>query len=171
MQPPKRKIFDVVGEAATNADGRKRQDILCEVEPGERVDLTREPQNPYDSNAIAVTIHGETVGYIAREDAAVLTPLLDAGQSHAAIVHCIRGGVPGATHYGCQVSIAWEGAKPHPFRALDEVQRKSRAGKVSVLGRGRDDRGQSVPSRSGCSVLVAMIAGIGLLGTSLFGLR
>ena len=153
MQPPKRKIFDVVGEAATNADGRKRQDILCDVDPGDPVVLSREPLNAYDSNAIAVTVDGETVGYIALDDAAILAPLLDAGRPHIAIVHCIRGGVPGASHYGCQVSIAWDGAKPHPFRSLDDVQLKSRAGKAAVRGRERDEHGQFRSSRSGCSVV------------------
>jgi hypothetical protein len=155
VQPPKRKIFDVVGEAATNSDGRKRQDILCEVEPGEPVELTREPQNPYDPNAIAVTVHGHTVGSIARED--------------AAIVHCIRGGVPGASHYGCQVSIAWDGAKPHPFRELDEVQRKSRSGKVSSRGRVRDEQGHFVSSRSGCAVVFLLLLAASAFGPSLFG--
>lgn len=169
MQPPKRKIFDVVGEAATNADGRKRQGILCAVEPGEPVEFTREPQNTYDSNAIAVTVQGETVGYIAREDAAVLAPLLDAGRSHAALVHCIRGGVPGATHYGCQVSIAWDGAKPHPFRPLDDVQRNSRAGKLAVRGRERTEGGQFVSSRSGCAVVLLLMVAVSTLGLSLFG--
>ena len=169
MQPPKRKIFDVVGESATNADGGKRQDILCDVEPGEPVELIREPQNPYDPNAIAVTIGGETVGYITREDASVLAPLLDAGRSHAALIHSIRGGVPGAAHYGCQVSIAWDGAKPHPFRALDDVQRKSRAGKVAASGRKRGEQGQFVSSRSGCSVLLALVVATGFLGSSLVG--
>jgi hypothetical protein len=168
MQPPKRKIFDVVGEAATNADGRKRQDILCDGEHGEPVALLREPQNPYDPNAIAVTVDGDTVGYIARDDAAVLAPLLDAGRSHNAIVHSIRGGVPGAGHYGCEVSIAWDGAKPHPFRALDDVQRKSRSGKVAVRGRVRDERGHFVSSKSGCAVLVGMVGAGGFLTSSLF---
>lgn len=169
MQPPKRKIFDVVGETATNADGRKRQDILCDVEPGEPVQLTREPDNPYDSNAIAVTVHGETVGYIAREDAAILAPLLSSGRSHAAMVHCIRGGVPGATHYGCQVSIAWEGAKSHPFRPLDDVQRKSRAGKVAVRDRDRTEGGKFVSSRSGCAVVFLLMVAVSALSSSLLG--
>ena len=165
MQPPKRKIFDVVGEAGSNADGRKRQDILCGVEPGDPAALAREPHNAYDPNAIAVTIDGETVGYIPREDAAALAPLLDAGRSHSALVHCIRGGVPGASHYGCQVSIAWDGAKPHPFRPLDEVQRKTRAGKIAVRGRERDERGHFVSSRSGCSVVLLLAAAAGITMT------
>jgi hypothetical protein len=167
MQPPKRKIFDVVGEAATNADGRKRQDILCQVEPGEPVELKREPQNPYDFNAISVTVHGETVGYVAREDAAILAPLLDAGRSHAAIVHCIRGGVPGAEHYGCLVSIAWDGAKPHPFRALDDVQLRSRSRKIAARGRVRDEEGHFVSSKTGCAVLVMLVLLPGFLASSL----
>jgi hypothetical protein len=169
MQLPKRQIFDVVGEAATNADGRKRQDILCAVEPGDAVVLGREPHNAYDSNAVVVTVDGETVGYIARDDAAVLAPLLDAGRSHTAIVHCIRGGVPGASHYGCQVSIAWDSAKPRPFRPLDDVQRKTRAGKIAVRGKERDEHGQFVSSRSGCSVVFLLAGVAAFLGNILAG--
>lgn len=167
MQPPKRKIFDVVGEAATNADGRRRQDILCHVKPGEPVELTREPENPYDSNAVAVTVDGETVGYLARQDAAVLAPLLDAGRSHTAIVHCIRGGVPGAEHYGCQVSIAWDGAKPYPFRTLDDVQLTSRSRKIAARSRVRNEEGHFVSSKSGCVVMAGMVLASGILTSSL----
>ncbi len=164
MRPPKRKIFDVVGEAATNSDGRKRQDILCDVEPGDSVLLVREPHNAYDPNAVAVTVDGETVGFIPRQDAALLAPVLDTGRPHTAIVHCIRGGVPGASHYGCQVSIAWDGAKPHPFRPLDDVQRRSRAGKAAVRGRQRDAHGQFQPSRNGCSVVLLLAIAASYLG-------
>lgn len=36
--------------------------------------LTPEPENPYDANAVAVTINGLTVGYLCREDAELLQP-------------------------------------------------------------------------------------------------
>lgn len=125
----RRKIWAVVGESRTNPDGRRRQDILCDVEPSAAVELIREVDNEYDANAVAVRVGGATVGYISREDAVELAPLLDAGRSHRAIVHSIRGGVPGYPSYGCQISIAWDGGKPHPFVELDDQQLRSRRSK------------------------------------------
>lgn len=45
-----------------------------------RIRLRREPENPHDANAIAVFNHrGVQVGYLPREEAAWLAPLLDSG--------------------------------------------------------------------------------------------
>mmetsp|Transcript_12803 Transcript_12803/g.15672 ORF Transcript_12803/g.15672 Transcript_12803/m.15672 type:complete len:1060 (+) Transcript_12803:80-3259(+) len=45
--------------------------------PGEFVTLVREPENPYDRNAIKVNnMHGEKVGHINKASAAKLSPLL-----------------------------------------------------------------------------------------------
>ena len=42
--------------------------------------LCREPENPFDANAIAVKARGKTrLGYIPRAKAEMLAPLLDAG--------------------------------------------------------------------------------------------
>lgn len=42
--------------------------------------LTREPMNPKDPNAIiAKNVTGQACGYIAKEDAAVIAPEMDAG--------------------------------------------------------------------------------------------
>lgn len=44
------------------------------------VQLLREPNNPYDSNAIRVCLKtGETLGYLAKESAAVIAKEMDAG--------------------------------------------------------------------------------------------
>lgn len=75
--------IDVVGESAYRdiheelygqAIGKQR----C------RVALAREPNNPYDTNAIAVMVvetdgsARRTIGYVPREDAAEIAPSLDA---------------------------------------------------------------------------------------------
>ena len=39
--------------------------------------LAPEPHNPHDANAVAIRILGGTVGYLAREDAAIYAPVLD----------------------------------------------------------------------------------------------
>ena len=46
--------------------------------PGEFVTLVREPNNPYDRNAIRVdNMHGQKVGHVNKEAAAKLSRLLD----------------------------------------------------------------------------------------------
>jgi SWI/SNF-related matrix-associated actin-dependent regulator of chromatin subfamily A3 len=46
--------------------------------PGEYVQLVREPHNPYDRNAVRVdNMHGQKVGHIKKEQAAMLAPVMD----------------------------------------------------------------------------------------------
>ncbi len=156
----RRKIWDVVGESRVNPDGRRRQDILCDVEPGDAVELIREPDNAYDANAIAVRVGGETVGYIGRDDAVELAPLLDARRPHRAIVHCIRGGVPDYPSYGCRISIAWDGERPHPVVELDDQQLRSRRSKRAARTRreGGTVRSESTATgRTGCMIVMCAL--------------
>lgn len=48
--------------------------------------LEREPENPYDAYAIRVLIEDQHIGYIERDKAAWISPLLDEGRS--ATVRC-----------------------------------------------------------------------------------
>jgi SWI/SNF-related matrix-associated actin-dependent regulator of chromatin subfamily A3 len=46
--------------------------------PGEYVQLVREPHNPFDRNAVRVdNLHGQKVGHIKKEQAAMLAPIMD----------------------------------------------------------------------------------------------
>lgn len=71
--------------SVTNPDGSSRQDIIDRfVQPDDYLELEREPQNPYDNNALAAfaDIGGGKkvkVGYISRELAAQISPLWDSG--------------------------------------------------------------------------------------------
>lgn len=50
--------------------------------PGDPLIATREPDNPVDSNAIVVaTTDDICIGYVARENAAILAPWMDRGGS------------------------------------------------------------------------------------------
>jgi hypothetical protein len=42
--------------------------------------VVREPDNPYDPNAIRVEVAGYLLGYVPRADAKELAPLMDAGR-------------------------------------------------------------------------------------------
>ena len=46
--------------------------------------LVREPNNPHDRNAIHVELAGHFFGYVPRQDAAELAPLMDSGRSFIA---------------------------------------------------------------------------------------
>jgi len=55
-----------------------RQAMIAELQPGDQLWLLREPNNSYDRNAIQVVNgEGECVGYLPRDLAALMAPLLD----------------------------------------------------------------------------------------------
>lgn len=66
-------VLHVVGESAY-------QDELTRLRGTQQpfrqawASLVAEPTNPHDSNAVAVTIDGERIGYLCREDAELLQP-------------------------------------------------------------------------------------------------
>lgn len=167
--PTTRRIFDVVGESHDNADGSNRQDELLECEPGETIGLVREPQNPHDPNAVLVLSARDVgIGYLAREDSALIAPAIDAGRPFTAKLHCLRGGVPGAASYGAKVSIAWDGRPEHGHEPLYDEQIIARAGKRGIKGRQRDASGRLVAAKqSGCmGILVfGLVASGGLLSS------
>ena len=49
---------------------------------GQDVSLEREPDNKYDENAIKVIAEDHFIGYVAKEVAEDLAPILDAGDSY-----------------------------------------------------------------------------------------
>ena len=54
--------------------------FVDECVAGQRLELEREPTNGVDRNAIKVLHEGRHLGYLGREDAAMLAPRLDAGE-------------------------------------------------------------------------------------------
>ena len=83
----------VVGVAGA---GRHHAEAIASdaVAPGRPLALRRDPENPHDPNAIAVHTagsdpsagDGDQVGWVPRELAAELAPLLDAGEPWSALV-------------------------------------------------------------------------------------
>lgn len=54
--------------------------ITQELNISDVLELEREPHNQYDENAIQVIAHGEHIGYIQRDLAALIAPKMDAGE-------------------------------------------------------------------------------------------
>jgi hypothetical protein len=58
--------------------------LLEELCPGEPLELLREPDNPYDRNAVRVEWQGHKLGYVPRRRNAALAWAMDAGQDFSA---------------------------------------------------------------------------------------
>ena len=56
------------------------------LQPGETLDLVREPDNPHDANAVRVEWQGRKLGYVPRADNAALAWAMDSGETVTAIV-------------------------------------------------------------------------------------
>lgn len=102
-----RRIFTerVVGVTFENEDGTNRQEILRTCEIGDEVVLVRNPQDPYDRNAIRVCLSdGSQLGHLSSECAASLAPLMDRGKyRYEAEVEAVAGGFDAPI--GCRIAI------------------------------------------------------------------
>lgn len=105
--------FDVRGLSHYKATAR-RDDFT----PGHSVHLHRDPQNPYDKNAIqvrAIDSH-EPVGYVNKQKAATLAKMLDRGDDLSAI--CLRGAPPGAQPAKISIVVATPELITHLLRKV-----------------------------------------------------
>ena len=76
----KDQIYKVVGVSFNNDDGTSRQKLLSKVNKVSEITLVREPNNTYDSGAVAVYADGKQVGYLGTHYASLIAPKLDAGE-------------------------------------------------------------------------------------------
>ena len=65
-------------------------EALRELKPGDRLELVREPANPYDGNAIRVEWRGVTLGYVPRRDNAAVARQMDRGAALEARIAGLR---------------------------------------------------------------------------------
>lgn len=84
-------ITSCKGEGFRNSDGSSRQDAIRSLRPGDRVILLREPANKRDPRAVAlISDSGSQIGYLNRDIAKIVAPLLDAGLTVLAIVERVQ---------------------------------------------------------------------------------
>ncbi|MBR5539576.1 MAG: hypothetical protein IKU61_06725 [Clostridia bacterium] len=70
---------------------------------GSNLVLVRQYDNIYDSNAVAVFFIGKQLGFLSRDVAAKVAPLMDAGIPCTATVASVTGG--GELHYGINIKV------------------------------------------------------------------
>lgn len=97
----------IAGVTHRNEEGRSIQRILkdlADYDPDSlNLTLEREPDNPYDENAIKVYCEGEHIGYIKAELAKKLADLVDDGVVSGSVSE-ITGGTEGHL-YGCNICL------------------------------------------------------------------
>jgi hypothetical protein len=64
--------------------------VWAEIRPGDKLLLTREPDNRHDANAIRVEWNGQRLGYVPRAENRALAAAMDRGEQVEARVSALR---------------------------------------------------------------------------------
>jgi single-stranded-DNA-specific exonuclease len=103
-----------------------RQDVIAGLRAGAQLTLARQPDNPYDRNAIAVYYGNLQLGFVNKSIAAHVAPLIDAGARYRARIASLTGG-PSST----------AGEARH--RGVNIFVERDAAGTIAQRGRGYDE--------------------------------
>ena len=145
-----------------------RQDTIAGLMPGLELDLRRHPDNPADANAIAVYFGALHIGFLRKQIAKHLAPLIDAGARYRARIEHVTGGPSGGSVEGKAKSFGVN------IRVEREVRRAPDA--FAVQSRAQADRetvrrallGEALPHEAQLAVLARIDAGkntLAVLGT------
>jgi hypothetical protein len=66
------------------------REVFPQLRLGDRLDLSREPDNAYDANAIRVEWRGHKLGYVPRAENHALSGVLDRGEPVTARISALR---------------------------------------------------------------------------------
>ena len=138
-----------------------RQDRVAGLVPGLALALVREPDNEFDSNAIAVRLGTIALGFLRREIARRLAPNIDGGERYLASVDSITGG--GARHVGVNIHVRRDRVRASPAlreRTEREVISADRV-RVALIG----DRPLRDAQRVVLGTLAAGRSTLAILGT------
>ena len=103
----------VAGVSFNNKDGSSRQELLKEMKHDDPVLLEREPDNPYDSNAIRVVAQKGCIGYIPRDLAKIIVQsgcLLQGGR-----VESVR--INDFGYYSCRINVCYRSEMSNELKA------------------------------------------------------
>ncbi len=83
-----------------------RQDLIAGLQPGQELELVRQPENQFDANAVAVHFGRLQLGFVRKPIAARIAPNIDAGERYRAEVRHITGG--GTRSVGVNIWVSRE---------------------------------------------------------------
>lgn len=85
----------------------RRQDLVAGLVPGLELELRRQPGNPVDANAIGVHYGALQIGFLRKEIAKHLAPLIDSGVRYHARIEHVTGGTDNK-HRGVNIRVERE---------------------------------------------------------------
>lgn len=59
----------------------RAKDLIYLLQPGDAIRLSREPNNPYDRQAVALYWHGDKLGYLPRVENCAVAQMMDRGEA------------------------------------------------------------------------------------------
>src|ERR1039458_5025224 len=89
-----------------------RQDLIAGLQPGQELELVRQPDNAFDPNAVAVHFGRLQLGFVRKPIAARIAPNIDAGERYRAEVRHVTGG--GTRSVGVNIWVSRERATIAP---------------------------------------------------------
>jgi single-stranded-DNA-specific exonuclease len=107
-----------------------RQDLIAGLQPGQELELVRQPDNAFDSNAVAVHFGRLQLGFMRKPIAARIAPNIDAGERYRAEVRHITGG--GTRSVGVNIWVTRE--RPEPVRAATGARAEAADVQRALLG-------------------------------------
>jgi single-stranded-DNA-specific exonuclease len=139
----------------------RRQDRVAGLVPGLELELRREPDNPADSNAIAVYYGALQIGFLRKQIAKHLAPLIDGGMRYRARIEHVTGGTDGK-NYGVNIRVERDRApRIDAFAMHARAAADDEALRRALIGEGRPHDAQT-------AVLARLDAGkntLAVLGT------
>lgn len=94
----------IAGVSHANPDGSSRQTLVAALTVGDALHLERDPDNPFDSNAVKVCdTAGRQLGFVPKEQAAGLSARLARGELLVARVITLVGGRDRL--HGCRFTV------------------------------------------------------------------
>jgi single-stranded-DNA-specific exonuclease len=142
-----------------------RQDIVSSLTPSTPLELRRQPENPKDANAIAVMCGPLQVGFLRKEIAKHLAPLIDSGHHYRARIEHVTGGPASGEarrHFGVNIVVEREFAARSDAFAVQARAQADRAGLRRAL------IGDAFPHQAQTEVLERLEAGkntLAVMGT------
>jgi single-stranded-DNA-specific exonuclease len=125
-----------------------RQDLVAGLVPGLELELKRQPDNPVDPNAIAVHYGALQIGFLRKQIAKHLAPLVDGGTRYRARIEHVTGGKDGK-NYGVNIRVERElRSSIDAFAVQTRAQADHETLRKALIGDGRPhDAQQAVLSR------------------------
>lgn len=138
-----------------------RQDLVAGLVPGHELELRRQPENPVDSNAVAVHYGTFHIGFLRKQIAKHLAPLIDGGVRYTARIEHVTGGRDGK-NFGVNIRVERDRApRPDAFALQTRAQADHETLRRALIGDGQ-------PHEAQAAVLARVDAGkntLAVLGT------